>query len=158
MNVPRNLGALVIFAVANVFVYTVSALVTAASVGDWYQTLNKPPFNPPDWVFAPAWTVLFAMMIFAGWLAWKRSKNYQRRIAVQAYAVQLVLNLLWSVMFFGLHWIGFALIEIVFLWASIIWTTYLFRAIDPRAAWLFVPYALWVTFAVMLNTGIWWLN
>lgn len=158
MNVLRKPGALATFAVANLLVYGASALVTASSVGDWYQALNKPRFNPPDWVFAPTWTVLFSMMTVAGWLAWTRSKNYQRRMMVRAYAVQLLLNLLWSVMFFGLHWIEIALIEILFLWASIIWTTYLFRAIDLRATWLFVPYALWVTFAVVLNAGIWWLN
>lgn len=158
MHRPNIFGAFSAFVGANALVYIVSGLVTASSVGDWYQALKKPPFNPPDWVFAPTWAVLFAMMAIAGWLAWTRSRNHQWRIAVGAYALQLVLNLLWSVLFFGLNWTGVALMEIVILWAAILSTTYLFWSIDRRAAWLFVPYALWVTFAIALNAGVWWLN
>jgi tryptophan-rich sensory protein len=154
----KNLIAFAVFFVTTAFVYVGSGIVTAASVGGWYQALNKPPFNPPDWLFAPVWTALYLMMAIAGWIAWRQSRVGQKREVVVAFSSQLGLNCLWSILFFGLQWVGVALIEIVLLWASILWTTNVFWPIDRRAALLFVPYALWVTFAIALNAAIWMLN
>jgi benzodiazapine receptor len=150
--------ALFVFFGLTAAVYISSGLVTATSVSGWYQTLNKPSFNPPDYVFAPVWAALYLMIAFAGWSAWRRSKNHQLRPVVVAFGAQLGLNLLWSVMFFGLQWVGIALIDIVLLWASILWAIYVFWPVDTRAALLFVPYACWVAFAIVLNAAIWQLN
>ena len=154
----KNLIALAVFFGETAFVYVVSGIVTATSVGGWYQTLNKPSFNPPDWIFAPVWTALYLMMAISGWMAWRQSRIHQKRVIVVAFSSQLGLNFLWSILFFGLQWVGAALIEIILLWASILWTIYVFWPIDRRAALLFVPYAIWVTFAITLNGAIWVLN
>ena len=98
------------------------------------------------------------MMAVAGWMAWRRSRNHQRRVVIFAFSVQLGLNFLWSVLFFGLQLVGVALIEVVLLLASILWTIYVFWPIDKRAALLFTPYACWVSFAIVLNAAIWQLN
>ena len=100
---PQRVAALALFFGGTAAVYIVSGIVTATSVGGWYQTLNKPTFNPPDWVFAPTWTVLYILMALAGWMAWSRSRKHQRRVVVAAYSVQLGLNFLWSMLFFGLQ-------------------------------------------------------
>ena len=155
---PRNLIALAVFCVETSFVYVVSGIVTATSVGNWYQTLEKPAFNPPDWVFAPVWGALFVMIAIGGWMAWCRSRSAQRRAVVVTFGIQLGLNCLWSILFFGLQWIGAALAEIILLWASILWTIIVFWPIDRRAALLFAPYACWVAYAIVLNAAIWVLN
>jgi tryptophan-rich sensory protein len=154
----KSLIAFAVFFGETAFVYVVSGIVTASSVGTWYQTLDKPSFNPPDWLFAPVWSVLFAMVATAGWLAWRRAGGRQKRAVVSAFGVQLGLNCLWSILFFGLQWVGAALVEVILLWASILWTIYVFWPIDRRAALLFVPYAGWVAFAIVLNASIWLLN
>lgn len=153
-----GLIALAAFAGATLFVYVVSGLVTASSVGGWYQTLNKPSFNPPDWVFAPVWSALYVMIAAAGWMAWRRARNHQRRRVVTAWGLQLALNFLWSMLFFGLQWVGITLINIVLLWAAILWTIVVFWPVQRLAAVLLIPYAAWVAFAIALNGAIWWLN
>lgn len=155
---PQNIAALTLFFGGTAAVYVASGIVTTASVDGWYQTLIKPSFNPPDWVFAPTWTVLYIMMALAGWMAWSRSPNHHRRTVITAYSVQLGLNFLWSVLFFGLQWVGVALIEIVLLWSTILWAIIAFKSIYARAALLLVPYACWVSFAILLNAKIWILN
>ena len=154
----NNLIALAVFFAETAFVFVVSGIVTASSVGGWYRTLNKPPFNPPDWIFAPVWSVLFLMIAMAGWMAWRRAHGHQRRAVVASFGVQLGLNCLWSILFFGLQWIGAALIDVILLWVSILWAIYVFWPIDRRAALLLVPYACWVAFAIALNAAIWMLN
>ena len=136
----------------------VGGLATASSVGGWFQTLAKPPFNPPDWVFGPVWTVLYLMMAIAAWRVWRLNPGTVLRAPLVAFAVQLGLNLLWSVLFFGLQRPDLALMEILVLLAMIITTTVLFWHEDKIAGWLFVPYAAWVAFATILNASIWWLN
>ena len=153
-----NLIALTVFFGQTAFVYVMSGIVTATSVDGWYQALDKPPFNPPDWIFAPVWSVLYLTMAFAGWMAWRRSRDHQRRFVVVAFSVQLGLNFLWSILFFGLQWVGAALVEVILFWASILWAMGVFWPIDKRAALLFVPYACWVAFAIVLNAAIWMLN
>ena len=136
----------------------IGGAVTALSVDNWYQELAKPPFNPPDWVFAPVWTALFLMMAVAAWRVWRYRQNLGRRSAMVLFATQLALNVLWSCLFFGLMAVGTALIEIFVLWVTIVVTTVSFRRIDRVASWLMLPYAIWVSFAAVLNAAIWWLN
>jgi tryptophan-rich sensory protein len=153
----RSVVVLGAFLAACFAISALGALATAASVGTWYQTLAKPAFNPPDSVFAPVWTTLYAMMAIAGWRVWRRV-GFTDRPAFAAYAVQLGLNLLWSVLFFGLREVGAALVELVCLWTAIVVTLVLFWRRDKVAGALFVPYLAWVSFAGALNGAIWRLN
>jgi tryptophan-rich sensory protein len=134
------------------------SIATASSVDNWFADLEKPSFNPPNWIFAPVWTVLYLMMAAAAWLVWKTSGFGQARLALSWFAVQLGLNLFWSVVFFGMQEPGFALIEIVLLWISIAVTISVFARHSQLAAYLMTPYFLWVSFAAILNFSIWWLN
>jgi len=139
-------------------VSAIGAAATATSVGTWYQTLAKPPFNPPDWVFAPVWTALFFMMALAGWRVWRSDGLRKARWALALFALQLALNLAWSVLFFGYRSIGAALVEIVVLLLAILATTIVFWQRDRIAGMLFIPYACWVAFATVLNAALWQLN
>ena len=123
--------------------------------GQWYASLVKPPFNPPNWVFAPVWSLLYVLIAIAGWRTWRRPPDSR---AMRVWAAQLVLNFLWSPTFFGAKMMGLALVVIVLLFASIL----LFMArtwnSDRLSAWLFAPYAVWVAFATLLNASLVWLN
>jgi len=133
--------------------------MTATSVGSWYQALHKPPFNPPDWIFAPVWNVLFALMALAAWRVWCNvAPGIVRRTALALFGGQLVANVLWSGLFFGLREPGWALAEIVVLEVLILITLTAFLRLDRPAGLLLVPYAAWVGFALLLNASIWWLN
>ena len=136
----------------------VGALATAPSIHDWYAALIKPSWTPPNWVFGPVWTMLYAMMAVAAWLAWRAADSRGRMPVLSTYLAQLALNSGWSVLFFGLRLIGLALIEIVVLWLAIIVTIGAFRRYSATAALLLIPYALWVGYAITLNFGIWRLN
>jgi tryptophan-rich sensory protein len=151
-----NWIALTAFLVACFAVATIGGVVTQASVDTWYPTLAKPAFTPPDWVFGPVWTVLYAMMALAAWLAWRRI-GWQGWALVLFFA-QLALNLLWSILFFGLHLVVLALVDIVVLVLLIALTTVAFWRIDRRAGLLLVPYLLWVVYASALNGAIWRMN
>jgi tryptophan-rich sensory protein len=155
---PRSFAALAGFIVLCFAVSVVGGLVTATSVGTWYAALAKPAFNPPNWAFGPVWTVLYLMIAVAGWRVWRRRTEPGAGLALGAWGLQLALNLLWSLLFFGAHLIGAALAEILVLCAAILVTTALFWRIDVLAGALFVPYALWVGFATALNAALWWLN
>jgi translocator protein len=136
-----------------------SGFLTGGAVRDWYPSLVRPSFAPPSWVFGPVWTALYLMMGLAAWLVWRKAGTTPAgRVALGLFALQLVLNGLWSVLFFGLRAPGPALIEIVVLWAAIAATLRAFRRVDAVAGWLLVPYLAWVTFAAILNAGFWWLN
>jgi tryptophan-rich sensory protein len=133
--------------------------VTATSVGTWYAALEKPAFNPPDWVFAPVWTTLYVLMALAAWRVWLRGDEAPAaRPALGLWALQLALNLTWSFLFFGARSIGAALAEIAVLLAAIIATLVLSWRVDRAAGWLLVPYAAWVAFAAVLTAAIWRLN
>ena len=132
--------------------------VTADSVKTWYTTINKPSFTPPNWVFGPVWTVLYVLMGVAAWRVWCKARPDQLRVPLALFAVQLALNLAWSVVFFGAHRIGGAVVVIVGLEAALLATMVAFRRIDGLAALLLVPYALWVVFAAVLNIAAWQLN
>ncbi len=135
------------------------AVFTTASVPVWYAALIKPALNPPSWVFGPVWTVLYVLMGVSLFLVWRENeKTPHARRAYLVFAQQLVLNVLWSVLFFGLHEIGFALVVIALLWLEIARTIFMFRPISKNAAYLLAPYLLWVSFAAYLNLAIWRLN
>ena len=126
--------------------------------GGWYETLDKPFFTPPSWLFGPVWTVLYLAMAVSGWLVWRLRGFAGAGVAMALFFVQLTLNLLWSVVFFGLEAPGLGLAEILILWACILLTILAFWRISRPAGLLLVPYLAWVTFATLLNAGIWLLN
>jgi translocator protein len=137
----------------------VGSLFTSSSIAEWYAYLVKPELAPPNWVFAPVWTTLFALMGIAAFLVWKKGLQRQEvRLALGIFAAQLILNTFWSIIFFGLRSPAGALVEIVILWLAILATIMAFARISRPAAWLLVPYLLWVTFATYLNYTIWLLN
>ena len=134
-------------------VFTISAIPT------WYAGLVKPAFNPPSWVFGPAWTTLYALMGIAAFLVWKNGwERKDIKMALGVFGIQLFLNAAWSIIFFGLQSPGWALVDIVLLWLAIVWTIVVFYKISKPAAYLLVPYLLWVSFASYLNYSIWVLN
>jgi translocator protein len=149
-----TLGFIVILALC-LAVSAVGGAVTATSVGSWYPLLAKPAFNPPNWIFAPVWTALYFMMAIAAWRIWRRGGA---RWALSLFAFQLALNLAWSIVFFGMHALGAALLEILVLLFAILATTVVFWRSDRIAGMLFVPYSAWVAFAAVLNAAIWQLN
>lgn len=154
----RNAVALACFVALCLAVAAIGGAVTATSVGSWYAGLAKPSFNPPGWVFGPVWTVLYFMMAFAAWRVWRARDLAGARAALGLWALQLALNLCWSLIFFGARAIGAALAEIVVLLAAILATALLFWRIDRLAGALLVPYAVWVGFATILNAALWRLN
>jgi tryptophan-rich sensory protein len=131
---------------------------TASAIPSWYAGLAKPALNPPNWVFAPVWTLLYTAMAVAVWLAWRTRPSGCRVRAIRLFLVQLLLNLTWTWVFFGQHRPGLALIEIALLWVAIALTAQAFRIISYKAFWLMMPYLAWVSFAAYLNWGIWRLN
>ena len=137
-----------------------SGIVTRESILTWYPTLVKPVFNPPNWLFGPVWTLLYAMMGVAGGLIWNHIESDRENVkkAFLFFIIQLGLNALWSYLFFGLHNPLIALIEIILLWLMIFETYTQFKRIDKVAGLLLIPYLLWVSFATVLNASIWWLN
>ncbi len=136
-----------------------SGIATARGVQDWYPALAKPQFNPPSWLFGPVWTSLYLMMGVAAFLVWQRGwANEAVRIALAAFLVQLLLNGLWSILFFGMQSPGLAFFEIILLWIAIGVTLVLFRRVVPLAGTLLLPYWAWVSFAAVLNGSIWMLN
>jgi uncharacterized protein YbjT (DUF2867 family)/tryptophan-rich sensory protein len=134
------------------------AAATATSVGGWYQTLAKPSWNPPDWLFGPVWSVLYFLMAVAAWLVWRRGGWSASRSALTWFGIQLALNVLWSVVFFGLQQPGFAFAEIIALWLAIVATMVAFRGKSVAATILMVPYLAWSTFAAVLNFELWRMN
>jgi len=135
------------------------SLFTASSVSTWFTTLAKPSFNPPNWLFGPVWTILYFMIGVSLFLVWttKANKNLKRK-AYWIFGIQLVLNSLWSVAFFGAQNPALAFIVIVLLWISILLNIIEFYKIRKSAGYLLVPYILWVSFAAVLNFAIWMLN
>ena len=123
--------------------------------GEWYRGLDKPRWQPPDWLFAPVWTVLYAMIASSGWLVWRQKGVADAAVPLTAYAVQLILNAAWTPIFFGLRRPGLAAIEIAMVWGSIFATIWFFYPVSPAAAGLLVPYLVWVSFAAALNISIW---
>ena len=134
----------------------IGAIATTPKIGSWYSTLIKPEFSPPNWLFGPVWTLLFLMMGVAFYLVWIEGKRARKALVV--FGIQLVLNILWSFLFFGAESPGAAAAEIIVLWWAIAITILTFQKISKTAAWLLVPYLLWVSFASILNMAIFQLN
>ncbi len=138
---------------------SVGSFFTAPSIPTWYAALEKPFFNPPNWLFAPVWTTLFAIMGISAFMIFREGLDKDPvRIALAVFGVQMIFNVLWSVLFFGFRNPGAAFAEILVLWTMIASCIWLFWRIDRRAALLLVPYIAWVTFAAILNYSIWILN
>lgn len=137
----------------------IGSVFTAPAIQGWYVSLIRPEFSPPNWVFGPVWTTLYALMGIAAFLIWKKGlERGDVKIALGIFLVQLALNALWSIIFFGLHSPGGAFIEIIFLWLAIAAAIIAFSKISKAAAWLLAPYILWVSFAAYLNYAIYSLN
>jgi benzodiazapine receptor len=135
------------------------AVFTTPAIPTWYASLNKPAFNPPNWVFFPVWTTLYTLMGIAAFLVWRKGLHERRvRVALVVYAIQLVLNLAWTIIFFGLYSLFGAVIAIVLLWVAILVNIVAFWRISKAAGALLIPYILWVSFAGLLNVSVWMLN
>jgi tryptophan-rich sensory protein len=135
-----------------------SAVGAVFTPGEWYAALRKPSWNPPAWVFAPVWTVLYLMMAISAWLVWRQGGLSVQRRPLGLFLLQLALNAAWSPLFFGLHWVGAAFVETLLLLLAIVGAIRAFHRVDRVAAGLMVPYLGWVSFASVLNFSIWRLN
>jgi len=161
MKLPssRSLGLLVLCIAIPLFIGIIGSVFTMPEVGTWYAGLLKPSFNPPAWLFGPVWTLLSILMGVSLWLVIRdgmSSRPVQQAVAL--FAVQLGLNLAWSILFFGMHLIAVAFIEILILFVFILATTLTVKRINPTAGWLFIPYICWTAFASVLTGTLWLLN
>jgi len=155
----QKLGLLIFSIVIVQLAGAVGAIFTSSSVSTWYAGVNKPVFNPPNWIFGPVWTMLFLLMGIALYLVLVNGWGYNGvKIAVLIFTIHFALNILWSFLFFGLQNPFFAFIEIIILAISIILTMYFFYRVSPPAMYLLIPYIFWVSFASILNFSIWRLN
>lgn len=135
------------------------SLFTRNAISDWYANLNKPFFTPPDWLFGPVWTVLYLLMALSAFLVWQKGLDSPAvRIALALYLLQLILNGLWTPLFFGLRMPLVAFIEILLLWTAIVFTIIASARVSMPAALLLLPYIVWTSFAAVLNFSIWLLN
>lgn len=137
----------------------IGSVFSFSSIPTWYATLDKPAFSPPNWIFGPVWTALYIMMGVALYLVWiKGTSGRLAKTALTVFGIQLVLNSIWSILFFGLQNPLFAFVEIIFLWIAVYLTIFFFHKISRPAAYLLVPYLLWISFASVLNYYIFLLN
>ena len=155
----NNSAKLIVSIIIPVAIGATAGFFTAAGVDSWYQSINKPSWNPPSWIFAPVWTILYIMMGIALFLVWKSNNNEAlKKRAMILFFVQLALNFFWSFIFFDQQQPGWALVEIIAMWVAILLTIFAFAKVNKIAAWLLVPYISWVSFASILNYTIWQLN
>ena len=133
-------------------------MATTPEIQGWYRTVMKPDWNPPNWVFGPVWTMLYVLMGISAWLIWRPDGFKKATLPLTLFAVQLVLNVAWSWLFFGMNQIGWAVVDIVLLWLAIAATAITFFRRSQPAGWLLLPYLAWGTFATVLNFTIWRLN
>lgn len=158
ISTGRDILALVLLVGLCLGVGGLGGAVTAESVTTWYATLNKPSFNPPNWIFGPVWTALYILMGVAAWRVWRAADRDTARGPLAVFALQLAVNLGWSVAFFGLRNPGLAVVVILALDLLVLATALMFRRIDRLATWLLVPYLAWISFATLLNVTIWRIN
>lgn len=155
VNVFRLLISIIICQFAGV----IGSLFTVSSLESWYFLLEKPSFSPPSWIFFPVWTLLYTLMGISLYIVWEQGlQKREVKIGVFFFGLQLSLNTLWSLLFFGLRSPYYSFLEILVLWAAILLTIVKFRKISTRASLLLTPYILWVSFAALLNYQIWILN
>ncbi|OGC06010.1 TspO protein [candidate division WOR-1 bacterium RIFOXYA2_FULL_36_21] len=158
MNIAKSIKLLVAVSVCLLAGF-VGSIFTTPAISTWYITLNKPALNPPNWIFAPVWTTLFILMGISLFLVLQEDmKKIETKIAIGFFAGQLILNILWSILFFGFHSPLAGLIEIGFLWIAILFTIISFWRVSKVSAILLLPYLFWVSFASILNFLIWELN
>lgn len=136
----------------------ISGFFTVGGIDNWYKTLNKPGFTPPNYLFGPVWTSLYLIMGYSSYRIAILKKNALRKRALGLYGIQLFVNFWWSILFFEFHMLELALLEIIILWICIVAMIYQFRKLDPVAAYLNIPYLMWVSFASVLTGSIAWLN
>jgi tryptophan-rich sensory protein len=136
----------------------IAGLFTSDAVPGWYETLTRPSFSPPNWIFGPVWTILYILLGISLFLVWKENKSKRRNQAIAVFLIQQTLNFAWSFIFFYFNLIGIALLEIIILWISILTMIILFYRIKPIAAYINIPYIIWVTFATILNASFYLLN
>jgi len=153
-----NIFKLIVSLIIPLSVGAVAGMFTSQAIPNWYASLNRPSFSPPNWVFGPVWTTLYVLLGFSFFLVWKQSPSKHRTLAIIVFAFQMFFNFAWSFIFFYFNMIGIALIEIILLWISIAVMIFLFYKIKPLAAYLNIPYLLWVSFATILNAGYYFLN
>lgn len=158
MNSVKVLTTLFICLLIPLAIGGISGFATATSINDWYVTLNKPSFNPPNYLFAPVWTLLYLLMGISVFIIWRSPIGRNRTNALIIFAIQITLNFIWSFLFFKFNLVGLAMVEIVVMWFSIIVMIIYFNRISKFAAYLQIPYLLWVSFATILNSAIWILN
>lgn len=155
----NNVVKFIIAVAIPLLVGSLSGFFTVTGVESWYQTIEKPSWNPPNWIFGPVWTTLYIMIGIALFLVWKEDTSEElKKIAFNLFAVQLILNFFWSFIFFTQQQPGWALVEIIAMWFFILMTIFAFAQVNKTAAWLLVPYISWVSFAIILNYTIWQLN
>jgi tryptophan-rich sensory protein len=150
--------SLMVFIILCFSAAALGSVFTHRSIKTWYLTIKKPSWNPPGKVFAPVWTVLYLMMAVAGWIVWERLSQKGVSVPMVLFFIQLVLNTVWSAVFFGLRNPGWAFLEVILLWVFIALTVISFWNVYWVAGVLFLPYLLWVSFAAILNLAIWRLN
>jgi translocator protein len=137
----------------------IGTIFTSSAIPTWYAHLIKPSFSPPNWLFGPVWTLLYLLMGISLYLIWKKEVKSQKvREAIKIFAIQLVLNALWSPIFFGAKNLLLALVVIILMWVFILKTILVFGKIDKTASYLLYPYIVWVSFASILNFSVWILN
>lgn len=158
MTGRRSVLGLVGFLAASLAAGGIGGVVTNPAIPTWYRQLEKPSWTPPDWLFGPVWTALYLAMGIAAWLVWRRGGWAANRRALTLFGIQLILNALWSFLFFGLRSPGLAMAEIVVLWLAILLTLLAFWRVSRPAGALLAPYLLWVTFASALNFAVWRMN
>lgn len=158
IGLARDILGLILFAALCLVIGALGAAVTATSVSTWYAEIAKPSFTPPNTVFGPVWTALYVLMAVAAWRVWRRADRDTARGPLTLFALQLALNLGWSVAFFGLRDIGFAVGVILALDLAVLTVALQFRRIDGPAALLLMPYLAWIAFATVLTIAIWRLN
>jgi tryptophan-rich sensory protein len=155
----NNILKLVTSIIICLFAGFIGSIFTSPSIPTWYATLTKPSFNPPDWIFAPVWTTLFVLMGISLYLVWNRGLQDKKvKISLFIFGLQLVLNVLWSFLFFGLHSPFYAFLEIIILWIAIVLMIVNFFKVSRTAGLLLLPYIFWVSFAAILDFSIWRLN
>ncbi|MCX6801096.1 MAG: tryptophan-rich sensory protein [Candidatus Diapherotrites archaeon] len=151
----RLIGCIILCEIAG----ATGSVFTFPMINTWYSSINKPFFNPPNWIFGPVWTALFLLMGISLYLVLEKGlQKKEVKKAASIFGVQLLMNILWSVLFFGLMSPFLAFIEIIFLWLAIAFTIKSFYPTSKKAAWLLVPYICWVSFALILNFAVWMLN
>jgi translocator protein len=153
-NILKLIASVVISQAAG----AIGSLFTVQNIPTWYAGLNKPSFNPPNYIFGPVWISLYFLMGIAFFLVWKKAETHNIRVPAALFIVQLVLNALWSILFFGMKNPALGFIEIIIMWIFIVLCILKFYPVSKTAAWLMIPYLLWVSFAAVLNFKIWMLN